>query len=170
MAVLLTRLLRPNLSHQLKIATHLLAAASLTHSVRAVHCSQPLHSDEVSKAKAAAGKSAKPTIFSMILDKSIPADIIYEDDKCVAFRDVSPQAPVHFLVIPRKPIPGLSDAKEEDQSLLGHLLMVAKQVAECEGLKNGYRLVINNGPDGAQSVYHLHLHVMGGRQMAWPPG
>ncbi|KAL8583261.1 Histidine triad nucleotide-binding protein 2, mitochondrial [Nucella lapillus] len=170
MTALLTRSFGLTLSSQLRIATRLLAAASLTQAVRAVHCSKPSCSDEVSKAQAATAKHAQPTLFSKILDKTIPADIIYEDDKCIAFRDVSPQAPVHFLVIPCKPIPGLGSAGKEDQSLLGHLLLVAKEVAEKEGLTNGYRLVINNGPDGAQSVYHLHLHVMGGRQMAWPPG
>ncbi|KAG8197366.1 hypothetical protein JTE90_013492 [Oedothorax gibbosus] len=127
-------------------------------------------SDEVSKAKVAAESASGPTIFSKILDKSIPADILYEDEKCMAFRDVMPQAPVHFLVIPRKPIPSLSKAASQDTELLGHLLQVAKDVAEKEQLENGYRLVINNGPDGAQSVYHLHVHILGGRQMGWPPG
>ncbi|CAL1299666.1 unnamed protein product [Larinioides sclopetarius] len=89
---------------------------------------------------------------------------------CMAFRDISAQAPKHFLVIPRKLIPSLSDASSGDTELLGHLLQVAKQVAAQEKLENGYRLVINNGPDGAQSVYHLHIHVLGGRQMLWPPG
>ncbi|XP_041355213.1 uncharacterized HIT-like protein Synpcc7942_1390 [Gigantopelta aegis] len=125
---------------------------------------------EVSKAKAAQKNFGEPTIFSKIIDKSIPADIIYEDDKCVAFNDVDPQAPVHFLVVPRKPIPTLGDAECEDQQLLGHLLLVARKVAKDRKLDNGYRLVINNGPDGAQSINHLHLHVLGGRQMEWPPG
>ncbi|XP_060588460.1 uncharacterized HIT-like protein Synpcc7942_1390 isoform X2 [Ruditapes philippinarum] len=101
-------------------------------------------SDEVSKAKQAK-KTAEPTIFSKIIDKSIPADIIYEDDQCLAFNDVSPQAPVHFLVIPKKPIAQISDAEQGDQMLLGHLLLVAKQVAEKRNLENGYRIVINNG-------------------------
>nr|XP_034333167.1 uncharacterized HIT-like protein Synpcc7942_1390 [Crassostrea gigas] len=131
--------------------------------------SRSLLSDEVEKAKGAK-KTAEPTIFSKIVDKSIPADIIYEDEQCLAFRDVSPQAPVHFLVIPKSPIPGLSDAQDTDLQLLGHLLLTAKRVAEREDLSNGYRLVINNGPDGAQSVYHLHIHILGGRQMSWPPG
>ncbi len=90
--------------------------------------------------------------------------------QCMAFRDVSPQAPVHFLVIPLKPIPQLSSSEPEDDMLLGHLMGVARNVAKQEGLEKGYRVVINNGPDGAQSVYHLHIHVMGGRQMNWPPG
>ncbi|XP_061192319.1 uncharacterized HIT-like protein Synpcc7942_1390 [Saccostrea echinata] len=117
-----------------------------------------------------AKRMGEPTIFSKIVDKSIPADIIYEDELCMAFRDISPQAPVHFLVIPKSPILGISDAVIQDKELLGHLLLIAKQVAEQENLSNGYRLVINEGPDGAQSVHHLHIHVMGGRQMNWPPG
>ncbi|GIY56434.1 histidine triad nucleotide-binding protein 2, mitochondrial [Caerostris darwini] len=125
---------------------------------------------EVSKAAKALKNPLKPTIFSKILDKSIPADILYEDEKCMAFRDITPQAPTHFLVIPRKHVPSLSDATMADTELLGHLLQVAKQVADKENLENGYRIVINNGPDGAQSVYHLHIHVLGGRQMLWPPG
>ncbi|XP_065140744.1 histidine triad nucleotide-binding protein 2, mitochondrial isoform X1 [Paramisgurnus dabryanus] len=128
--------------------------------------------DEVRLAEEASKKYGKPepTIFSKIIDKTIPANIIYEDDKCLAFRDVSPQAPVHFLVIPRISIPKISEAHDEDAPLLGHLLMVAKNVAKKEGLDKGYRVVINDGKHGAQSVYHLHIHVLGGRQMSWPPG
>ncbi|XP_035233119.1 histidine triad nucleotide-binding protein 2, mitochondrial-like [Stegodyphus dumicola] len=88
----------------------------------------------------------------------------------MAFRDINPQAPVHFLVIPRKIIPTLSDASETDTELLGHLLQVAKNIAKTENLSNGYRVVINNGRDAAQSVYHLHIHILGGRQLDWPPG
>ena len=90
--------------------------------------------------------------------------------QCVAFKDIDPQAPTHFLVIPRKPLPQLSSATEEDRDLLGHLMLVADKVAQAQGLQGGYRLAVNNGADGAQSVYHLHLHVLGGRQMGWPPG
>ncbi|XP_048845621.1 histidine triad nucleotide-binding protein 2, mitochondrial [Brienomyrus brachyistius] len=128
--------------------------------------------DEVRLASEASKKygNPAPTIFSKVIDKSIRADIIYEDDKCLAFRDINPQAPVHFLVIPRIPIPRISDAKDEDAQLLGHLLVVAKNVAKSEGLQQGYRMVINDGTHGAQSVYHLHIHVLGGRQMMWPPG
>merc|ERR1711934_1203221 len=133
------------------------------------HCSGRMASDEVAKAQKAE-ITPEPTIFSKIIDKSIPADILFEDDKCLAFSDVSPQAPTHFLVIPKKIIPMISQADDSDEALLGHLLMVAKQVADKKGLDNGYRMVINNGKDGAQSVYHLHIHVMGGRQMNWPPG
>lgn len=128
--------------------------------------------DEVRLAEEASKKYGKPepTIFSKIIDKTIHADIIYEDDKCLAFRDVNPQAPVHFLVIPRIHIPRISEAHNEDAPLLGHLLMVAKNVAKKEELDEGYRVVINDGKNGAQSVYHLHIHVLGGRQMRWPPG
>jgi histidine triad (HIT) family protein len=110
------------------------------------------------------------TIFGKIIRKEIPADIIYEDDKSLAFKDVSPQAPVHILVIPKKPIVRLSEATPEDHALMGHLLLIAKRVADQEGLSKGYRVVINNGADGGQTVDHLHLHILGGRQMTWPPG
>ncbi|XP_058998668.1 adenosine 5'-monophosphoramidase HINT2 isoform X1 [Mustela lutreola] len=126
--------------------------------------------NEVAKAQQTAPKGAAPTVFSRILDRSLPADILYEDQQCLVFRDVAPQAPVHFLVIPKKPIPRISQAEEEDQQLLGHLLLVAKKTAKAEGLGDGYRLVINDGKLGAQSVYHLHIHVLGGRQLQWPPG
>ncbi|UYV67356.1 HINT2 [Cordylochernes scorpioides] len=125
--------------------------------------------DEVAAAQKAK-PTPEPTIFTKILDKSIKADIIYEDEKCLAFRDINPQAPVHFLVIPRKVIPMLDDAEGQDDQLLGHLLLVAKDCAKKEKLSEGYRVVINNGPQGCQSVYHLHIHVLGGRQMNWPPG
>ena len=109
------------------------------------------------------------TIFSKIIDGSIPADIIYEDDQCLAFRDISPQAPVHFLVIPREPIPKLSDAGEQHRELLGHLLLVASQVAADQGLSD-FRLNVNNGAGASQTVFHLHVHVLGGRPFNWPPG
>jgi histidine triad (HIT) family protein len=130
-------------------------------------------SSEVDKAKeaaAAGGKQGGETIFSKIIDKTIPAKIIFEDDLCMAFHDVNPVAPTHFLVIPKKRIPMISAVDDGDSQLLGHLLLTAKKAADQLGLVNGYRVVINNGLDGAQSVYHLHLHVMGGRQMQWPPG
>ncbi|HEY9636721.1 MAG TPA: histidine triad nucleotide-binding protein [Coleofasciculaceae cyanobacterium] len=110
------------------------------------------------------------TIFSKIIRREIPADIVYEDDLTLAFRDITPQAPIHILIIPKKPIAQLSAAESEDHALMGHLLLTAKRVAEQVGLENGYRLVINNGSDGGQTVYHLHLHILGGRQMKWPPG
>ncbi|MBD2666955.1 protein kinase C inhibitor [Richelia sinica FACHB-800] len=110
------------------------------------------------------------TIFSKIIRKEIPADIVYEDDLALAFKDLHPQAPVHILVIPKKPIVNVANAEPEDQAILGHLLLTAKLVAEQAGLSNGYRLVINNGADGGQTVYHLHIHILGGRPMGWPPG
>ncbi|XP_005097214.2 histidine triad nucleotide-binding protein 1 [Aplysia californica] len=145
-------------------------AARFIQPTAAVHCTGRACSDEVSKAQGAKFTIGEPTIFSKIIDKSIPADILYEDERCLAFSDVSPQAPVHFLVIPKKIIPMLSLADDTDEMLLGHLLVVAKDVAQKQGLEKGYRVVINNGPDGSQSVYHLHIHVLGGRQMNWPPG
>jgi histidine triad (HIT) family protein len=110
------------------------------------------------------------TIFSKIIRREIPANIVYEDDLALAFKDVHPQAPVHILVIPKKTIARLADAESQDQALLGHLLLIAKRVAEEAGLKNGYRVVINTDADGGQTVYHLHLHILGGRQLDWPPG
>jgi histidine triad (HIT) family protein len=113
---------------------------------------------------------APDTLFSKIIRREIPADIVYEDDLAIAFRDVYPQAPVHILVIPKKPIVKLADANPEDQALLGHLLLTVQRVAAQEGLTNGYRTVINTGKDGGQTVYHLHIHLLGGRALAWPPG
>ncbi|MFB2921591.1 histidine triad nucleotide-binding protein [Aerosakkonema funiforme] len=112
----------------------------------------------------------KDTIFGKIIRREIRADIVYEDDLALAFKDINPQAPVHILVIPKKPIAKLADAESQDHALMGHLLLTAKRVAEQVGLTNGYRVVINNGDDGGQTVYHLHLHILGGRQMEWPPG
>ena len=110
------------------------------------------------------------TIFSKIIRREIPSEIIYEDDLAIAFKDVNPQAPVHILVIPKEPIAQLADAEAKDQYLMGHLLLTAKHVAKLAGLNDGYRVVINSGTDGGQTVYHLHLHILGGRQMTWPPG
>jgi histidine triad (HIT) family protein len=111
------------------------------------------------------------TIFERIAAKEIPAAIVYEDDNVVAFNDLHPQAPVHILIVPRKPIPRIGEAGAEDQALLGHLLLAARTVADKAGLaQTGYRLVINNGPDGGESVPHLHCHILGGRSMGWPPG
>ncbi|KAG7295432.1 Histidine triad nucleotide-binding protein 2-mitochondrial [Plutella xylostella] len=126
-------------------------------------------SDEVAKAQAVAEPPAGPTIFDKIIAKEIPADIIYEDERCLAFNDIAAQAPVHFLVIPKKRIARLQDAQHDDEALLGHLMLVARQLGNKKS-PGGWRLVVNNGRDGAQSVYHLHLHVLGGRQMGWPPG
>lgn len=111
------------------------------------------------------------TLFEKIAAREIPANIVYEDDKVVAFRDISPQAPTHILIVPRKPIQRIGQAQAEDQQLLGHLLLKAAEVAKQVGLaENGYRLVINNGRDGGESVPHLHCHILGGRHLGWPPG
>ncbi|MDG2991469.1 histidine triad nucleotide-binding protein [Candidatus Synechococcus calcipolaris G9] len=114
--------------------------------------------------------SENDTIFAKIIRREIPADIVYEDDLALAFKDVNPQAPVHILVIPKQPIPQLSAAVPEDHRVLGHLLLTVKRVAEQVGLTQGYRVVINNGQDAGQSVDHLHLHILGGRSLQWPPG
>ena len=110
------------------------------------------------------------TIFKRIIDKEIPAKIIYEDDQCLAFQDVNPQAPTHVLLIPKKEIPSLDRLTSEDQMLLGHLLLVTRKLAEELQLTGGYRLVVNCGPDAGQTVDHVHLHLLGGRAMKWPPG
>lgn len=111
------------------------------------------------------------TLFTKIIQRTIPADIVYEDNLCLAFRDINPQARVHILIIPKKPLPGLQEATTEDRDLLGHLLIQASQLAAQEGLtNNGYRCVINAGTDGGQTVPHLHIHLLGGRLLSWPPG
>lgn len=110
------------------------------------------------------------TIFQKIIDREIPAKIAYEDADCVAFHDIHPQAPVHVLVIPRRPIPSLAETSPADEPLLGHLLGVASRLAGQLGLAHGYRTVINCGRDGGQTVDHLHVHLLGGRPLGWPPG
>ena len=110
------------------------------------------------------------TIFEKIISGEIQADILYQDEICIVIRDIEPQAPVHFLVIPKKVIPRIGDALQEDQSSLGHLLLTAAKIAEQENLSSGYRVVINHGKNGGETVPHLHVHVLGGRQMRWPPG
>ena len=111
------------------------------------------------------------SLFSKIIAREIPARIAYEDDQCLAFHDVNPQAPVHVLVVPKKEIARIGVSETADEPLLGHLLYVAKSVAKQEGLgDSGFRIVINNGRDGGETVPHLHVHVLGGRPMAWPPG
>ncbi len=109
------------------------------------------------------------TIFSKIITKEIPADIVYEDEKCIAFNDISPQAPTHILIIPRKEITQLSESQETDKDLLGHLMFSATEVAKKLNLKH-YRLVVNNGTDAGQTVFHLHIHILAGRSFGWPPG
>jgi histidine triad (HIT) family protein len=111
------------------------------------------------------------TIFERIIAREIPADIVFEDDYCLAFRDISPQAPIHVLLVPKRVIPRIGAATPADHALLGHLLLKAGEVASQLGLaETGYRVVINHGPDGGETVPHMHLHILGGRHMAWPPG
>ena len=110
------------------------------------------------------------TLFEKIIAREIRADIIFEDDLVLAFNDINPQAPTHVLLIPKKPIPRIAEAVPDDHQVLGHLLLKAREVAAELNLENGYRLVINNGPDGGESVPHLHLHILGGRALNWPPG
>lgn len=110
------------------------------------------------------------TIFAKIIAREVPADIVYEDDLCLAFRDIAPRAPTHVLVIPKKPIASLADLSDEDEAIVGRCVMVASRVAAEQGLSGGYRLVVNCGNDGGQEVPHLHFHLLGGRQMTWPPG
>ena len=110
------------------------------------------------------------TLFEKIINKEIPADILYEDDLSIVIKDINPQAPTHLLIIPKKVIPKLSDAIEEDKQLLGHLMLVAGKMAEKLGLDDTFRLVVNNGAKAGQSVFHLHLHLLSGRRLNWPPG
>jgi histidine triad (HIT) family protein len=111
------------------------------------------------------------TLFEKIAAREIPAAIVFEDDHVLAFRDINPQAPVHIVIVPKKPVPRIAEAQADDQKLLGHLLLKAAEVAAKLGLdKTGYRLVINNGADGGETVPHLHCHILGGRHLQWPPG
>lgn len=109
------------------------------------------------------------TLFQKIADREIPAEILFEDEQCLALRDINPQAPVHFLVVPKKPIPRADEIEQGDEALIGHLFVVARQVARELDLTD-YRLVMNNGEGVGQTVFHIHLHVLGGRKMGWPPG
>jgi histidine triad (HIT) family protein len=113
---------------------------------------------------------ADKTLFQKIMDGELEGDIVFEDEQCAVLRDINPQAPTHLLVVPRKPIPSLDALTEEDEPLVGHLFVVARKVADDEGLANGYRTVFNNGDDANQTVDHIHLHVLGGRPLFWPPG
>jgi len=110
------------------------------------------------------------TIFEKIINRDIPAEILFEDEICIVIRDIEPQAPVHCLIIPKKKIERISLSKDSDQSTLGHLLLIARKTASDEKLDSGFRVIINNGHEGGESVPHLHVHLMGGRQMNWPPG
>ncbi|MGB0328937.1 MAG: histidine triad nucleotide-binding protein [Akkermansiaceae bacterium] len=115
--------------------------------------------------------SDEPTLFQKIIAREIPANIVYEDDLCLCFRDIAPQAPVHLLLIPKKPITRIALAESGDQELLGHLMLKVGEIARQEGYeKEGFRVIINNGQNGGEAVPHLHLHLLGGRQLQWPPG
>jgi len=113
---------------------------------------------------------AEKTIFKRIIDGEIPAEVVYEDDLCLAFKDINPQAPTHLVVIPKKEIASVDDMNEEDEVLVGHLFVAMKKMAAELGIPNGYRVVTNCGPDAGQEVMHLHFHLLGGRKMTWPPG
>ena len=110
------------------------------------------------------------TIFQKIIDKELPADIVYEDDRCLAFKDINPVAPVHILIIPKKKIEKISDSSQEDKELLGHLILVAGDIAKDLGIEDAFRLVVNNGAGAQQTVFHLHIHLIAGREFQWPPG
>jgi histidine triad (HIT) family protein len=113
---------------------------------------------------------SEKTLFQKIADREIPADIVFEDELCIAFRDINPMAPTHILIVPLKPIPSLDHLEAADAAVMGHLFVVARQIAASEGLTAGYRTVFNCGDDGGQEIYHIHLHLLGGRKMVWPPG
>lgn len=110
------------------------------------------------------------TVFGKIIRRELPADIVYEDDLCLAFRDIRPQAPTHVVLIPKKEIARLADAQPEDQALLGHLLLAVNRIARELGVEDAFRLVMNNGAGAGQSVFHFHLHILAGRRFRWPPG
>ena len=110
------------------------------------------------------------TIFGKVIRREIAADIVYEDELCLAFRDINPQAPTHVLLVPKKEIDRLSNAKPEDQALLGHMMLAAGKIAHQLGVGDAFRVVVNNGAEAGQSVFHLHLHILAGRKLRWPPG
>ena len=113
---------------------------------------------------------SEKTIFQKIIDREIPAKIVFEDDRCLAFEDIHPQAPIHLVVIPKKPITSVDDVDEEDEAVVGHLFAAMRRIAADQGLTNGYRVVTNCGRDAGQEVMHLHFHMLAGREFAWPPG
>ena len=110
------------------------------------------------------------TIFQKIIDKELPADIVYEDESCLAFKDINPVAPIHILIIPKKRIEKISDSNTEDKELLGHLFLVAGNIARDLGIEDAFRLVVNNGAGAQQTVFHVHIHLIAGREFSWPPG
>jgi histidine triad (HIT) family protein len=113
---------------------------------------------------------AEKTVFRRIIDREIPAEIVYEDDLCLAFKDIHPQSPTHLVVIPKREIPTLDDLTEKDEQLIGHLFLAMRKIGEQLGLGRGYRVVINNGRDAGQEVMHIHFHMLAGRKFGWPPG
>jgi histidine triad (HIT) family protein len=113
---------------------------------------------------------SEKTVFQRIIDREIPAEIVYEDEQCIAFKDIRPAAPVHILVVPKKAVPTLNDVTPSDEVLLGHLFIAMKTIADKLGLKGGFRVVCNCGPDAGQEVMHVHFHMLGGRTFGWPPG
>src|SRR5262245_26892511 len=140
---------------------------ALRHSLVTLHSSRI----DLFSVPAHVSSTMSKTLFEKIIDREIPAKIVYEDDKVIAFHDVKPQAPVHVLIIPKKPIPRIAEAQPADHQVLGHLLIKAAEVAKQLGVsQNGFRLVFNNGPDSGEAVPHLHCHIIGGRKMDWPPG
>jgi histidine triad (HIT) family protein len=110
------------------------------------------------------------TLFTKIINREISADIVYEDELCLAFKDINPQAPIHILLVPKKIIDRVANAAKSDQELLGHMLLTAGKIADEQGIGDAFRLVINNGADAGQTVFHLHMHILGGRNFTWPPG
>ncbi|XP_021893302.1 14 kDa zinc-binding protein [Carica papaya] len=152
--------------------TPAICAGSIRLAVLSSHFSAAMASEKEAALAATPPPSDSPTIFDKIINKEIPSTVVYEDDKVLAFRDISPQAPTHIIIIPkvRDGLTGLSKAEERHCEILGRLLCTAKLVAKQEGLDDGFRIVINDGPKGCQSVYHIHVHLLGGRQMNWPPG
>jgi len=110
------------------------------------------------------------TVFKKIIDREIPAEIVYEDQECLAFKDINPQAPIHVIVIPKKEIPNLEELREEEEALIGHLFIAMQRIAQQMGISTGYRVVLNNGPNAGQEVMHIHFHMLAGRKFDWPPG
>ena len=151
-----------------QLGQHLKLRPSLTRGMS----NQGINEETAAMLAAAKQQEGKPTIFDKILDKSIPSECVYETDKVYCFRDINPQAPTHILCIPkeRDGLTGLKNAEERHEAILGKLMVAASTVAQMEKLDDGYRIVVNDGPLGCQSVYHLHVHVLGGRQLSWPPG
>ncbi|KAL1309410.1 hypothetical protein HN51_052099 [Arachis hypogaea] len=158
---------RRNITQRLVVfASHLPSSSSSSSD------STSMASEKQAALATAPSDADAPTIFDKIINKEIPSNVVYEDDKVFAFRDINPQAPTHILIIPKVKdgLTGLSKAEERHFEILGRLLYTAKLIAKQEGLDDGFRVVINDGPKGCQSVYHIHVHLLGGRQMNWPPG